>query len=67
MIITVLMKLTQFEKTGSMGKIFIPLGNLIIKFNFQNWKPITFIVFLTFDSAVCLPFTKRRKSKFEPE
>ena len=33
---TFLLKLTQFEKTGSIGKTFISLGNLIIKFYFQN-------------------------------
>ena len=31
-----LLKLTQFEKTGSKGKIFISLGNLIINFHLQN-------------------------------
>ena len=29
-------KLTQFEKTGSIGKIFISLENLINNFYFQN-------------------------------
>ena len=29
-------KLTQFEKTGSIDKTFISLGNLIINFNFRN-------------------------------
>ena len=33
---TFMLKLTQFEKTGSIGKTFISLGNLIIKFHFQN-------------------------------
>ena len=28
-----LIKLTQLEKTGSIGKIFIPLGNLKIPFS----------------------------------
>ena len=76
---TVFIKLNQFEKIGSMGKIFIPLGNWLIKSNFQNKKSITFFVIFTFDSGVWLPFTKgnelilkrnqksnRKKSKFEP-
>ena len=33
---TFLLKLTQFEKTASIGKTFISLGNLIIKFQFRN-------------------------------
>ena len=33
---TFMLKLTQFEKTGSIGKTFFSLGNLIIKFPFQN-------------------------------
>ena len=33
---TFLIKLTQFEQTGSLGKVFIPLGKLITKFHFQN-------------------------------
>ena len=31
-----LIKLTQFEKTGSKNKIFISLGNLKIKFHFRK-------------------------------
>ena len=31
-----LIKLTQFEKTGSIGKVFISLGNLKSKFHFRN-------------------------------
>ena len=31
---TCLLKLNQYEKTGSIGKTFISLGNLII--NFRN-------------------------------
>ena len=41
---TFLLKLTQFEKTGLIGKTFISLGYLIINFHFQNWKSITFFV-----------------------
>ena len=29
-------KLTQFKKTGPIGKTFISLGNLIINFHFRN-------------------------------
>ena len=36
MIANFLMKLTQFDKAGSKGKIFISLENVIIKFYFQN-------------------------------
>ena len=56
---TFLLKLPQFEKTGSIRKIFISLGNLLINFHFQNWKLIAFFVtfaLLLFDSGVCLPF-----------
>ena len=73
------MKLIQFEKTGSLGKLFIPQGHLRIKFRFSKLE-VTFLVIFTTDSGVCLPFTKRnelilkrnqkvkpRKSKFEPE
>ena len=31
-----LLKLTQFEKTGSIDKTFISLGNLKINFHFRN-------------------------------
>ena len=31
-----MIKLTQFEKTGSKGKSFIPLRNLKIKFHFRK-------------------------------
>ena len=33
---TSLLKLTQFEKTGSIAKSYISLGNLMINFHFQN-------------------------------
>ena len=53
-------KPTKFEKTGSIGKNFISLGNsMIIKFHFQNYKLITFFVTFTvllFDNGVCLSF-----------
>ena len=78
-----LLKLTQFEKTGSIPKSFISLGNLIINFHFRNQKSITFDVtftFLLFDRGVCLPFNngnalnlkkkvqvKPRKTKTERE
>ena len=31
-----MLKLTQFEKTGSIGKTFISLGNLIINVHIRN-------------------------------
>ena len=37
---TFLLKLTQVEKTGSIGKTFISLGYLIISFHFRNLKTI---------------------------
>ena len=55
---TFLLKLTQFEKTKSISKAFISLGNLIINFHFLNLNSITFFVTFTlllFDSGVCLP------------
>ena len=58
------LKVTQFEKTGSIGKTFISLGNLIINLHFRNQKSITFFVTFTlllFDSGVCLPFNKRNE------
>ena len=43
MIDTANIKLTQFEKTGLLEKVFIPLWNLQIKFHFridrQAWSP----------------------------
>ena len=33
---TFMLKLTQFEKTGSIGETFVSLGNLIINFQFRN-------------------------------
>ena len=53
--------LTQFEKTGSISKIFISLKNLKIKFHFQNQKRITFLVTFTrllFDNGVCFSLNK---------
>ena len=53
------LKLTQIEKTDSIGKTFITLGNLIINFHFRNKKSTTFLKTLTlllFDSGVCLPY-----------
>ena len=43
----------KFEKTGSIGKFFLPLENPKTKFTFF----VTF-TFLLFDSGVCLPFKK---------
>ena len=59
---TVLLKLTKFQKTGSIGKTFISLGNLIINFQFRNSKSITFFVTVTFlllDGGFCLPVNNR--------
>ena len=33
---TFLIKVTQFEKTGSLNKIFVSLGNLIIAFHIRD-------------------------------
>ena len=33
---TFLLKLTHFEKTGSIRKTFISLGNLVINFHFRD-------------------------------
>ena len=61
MIDTILIKLTQFEKTGFIGNIFfISQGNSKIKFHLRNKKPITFFVTFTlllFDSGLCLPLS----------
>ena len=62
MMVTFLLKLTQFEKTRSICRTFISLGILIINFHFRNKKSITFFVTFTillFYSGVCLPFNKR--------
>ena len=56
-----LIKLIKFEKTGSIGKCFISLGNLIMKFRFINWKSIMFFVIFTlsvFNKGACLSFNK---------
>ena len=47
-----LLKITQFEKTGSMGKTFTPLGNLIINFHFGNQNSITFFGTLQFCCSI---------------
>ena len=31
-----LIKITHFEKTGSIGKVFVPPGKFKIKFNFRK-------------------------------
>ena len=59
MIVAFLTTLTETEKTGSIRKTFISLGNLIFNFIFRNKKSITFFVTFTllqFDSGVCHPF-----------
>ena len=48
MVDTFLIKLTQFEKTGSTSKSLIPLGNLKVKFSFRNQNSVTFLVNFTF-------------------
>ena len=60
-----LLKLTQFEKTGSIGKIFISLVNLISNFHYRNEKSITFfdLYLLQFDNGVCFPFNNRNTLK----
>ena len=55
---TFLIKLTQFEKTGSIGKFFIPLGYLKTKFHFLNKKSLRFFVTFTlslFDKEFAFP------------
>ena len=44
---TFYVKLTQFEKTGSIRKTLISVGNLIINLYFRNQKSITFFVTVT--------------------
>ena len=59
MIDTFSIKLTQFEKTGSIGKNFISVGTSIIKFHFRNNNSITFFGTFTlslFDIGVGLTF-----------
>ena len=61
-------KITQFEKTGSIRKTFISLGNLIINIHFRNQKSITFFVtfkLLLFDSGLRLPFNNGNALKLE--
>ena len=56
-----LIKIMQFEKTGSISKIFNSPRNLKIKFHFR--KSITFFMTFTillFDSGVCLPFNQEK-------
>ena len=60
---TFLRKLTQFGKTGLIGKFFVSLRlrNPRMKFHFRNWKSTTFFVTFNlslFDSGVYLPFNK---------
>ena len=43
---TFMIKITQFEKTGSIGKTFISLGNLMISFHFQICCSIVEFAFL---------------------
>ena len=65
---TLMLKLTQFEKTGPTGITFISLGSQIINFHFQNQKSITFFVTFTlllFDSGVCLPFNNGNGLNFK--
>ena len=66
MLDTFWIKLTQLEKTGSIGRFFISLINPPIKFRFRNYKSITFFVtftFLLFYSAVRLRPTKEINRK----
>ena len=74
MIDTFSIKLTQFEKIGSIGKNFISVGTSIIKFYFRNKNSITFFGTFTlslFDIGVGLTFNKSkakpRKLKIEHE
>ena len=61
MIDTFLITLTRFEETGSIGKIFISVGNKKTNFHFQKQKSIMFfgaITFLLLDRGVCFPLKK---------
>ena len=42
MVVNFFMKLTQFEKIGPIGKIFIALENLKIQIQFRDWKSLKF-------------------------
>ena len=73
------MKITQFEKTGSKGNLFIPLGDLKTKIHFRNYlkstfETISFFVTITlfqFNGGVCLHFNKsielKKKTKTKPQ
>ena len=65
LIVTVLIQLTQFEKTGSIGSVFIPMRTPSTKIHFQNKKSIRFFATLCInvDSGICLPFNKAKKLK----
>ena len=45
---TFLLKVTQYEKTGSISKLFISLGDLIIKFHLRTSVDHVFRDFYTF-------------------
>ena len=65
MIDTVLIQLTQFEKTGSIFSVFIPMKTPSTKIHFQNKKTIRFSATLCInvDSGICLPFNKAKELK----
>ena len=56
-----LINLTQLEKTGSIGKVFSPQGNLEITNHFRNYKTFTFFLginTLALESAIYLTFSR---------
>ena len=58
-----LMKIIQFETFVSIGKLFISLVNLTIKFHFQKKSIHLFVTFafLLFDSGFCLLLAEKTK------
>ena len=63
-----LIKLTQFEKTGSRGKLFIPQAYLKIEFHCRSYNSITLFVTFTLsplDSGVCFPCNKENVTELK--
>ena len=62
--LTLFDKKAENEKTGSKGKVCIPLGNLLIKLNFETFDHVT-VTLLIFDSRVCRPISRRNQLNLE--
>ena len=62
-----LIKLTKFEKTGSIVEFFMPLGNLKIEFHSKLEVAHVFFTFalMLFESGICFPFNKGNEVKLE--